>query len=103
MSKQLSQHDQSGISERSERKGTKALDRDARTKARSVKVTEAHRTADDKGLTADDRRKDALRANGREASEGVGLKSASASGNKNAEGVKAQDWGFAGNAAPAKQ
>jgi hypothetical protein len=97
MSKQLSQHDQSAISERSERKGTKALDRDARTKARSVKVTEAHRTADDKGLTADDRRKDALRANGHEASEGVGLKAASASGNKNAEGVKAQDLGFAGD------
>jgi hypothetical protein len=92
--KKLQQHDQSAVNEHSET-GSKAKNADQRRVARSVKVTAAHRTADDKGLTADDRRKDALRANGHEASEGVGLKAASASGNNVACGMK--DLGFAGD------
>jgi hypothetical protein len=96
MSKQLSQHDQSAISERSERKGTKALSPEARTKSRAVKVTAPALTLDN-ARNSQERAEQTRKSNGHSHSEGIGLKAASQSGNRNAEGVHAKDLGFGDN------
>ncbi len=63
-----------------------------RRKDRLTTTTPAHRTADDKGLTAADRQKDALRANGHSplVSEPVGLAQAAQSGNNVGSGGSEQ-------------
>jgi hypothetical protein len=102
MAKQLKQHEVSNITEHSERKGTSTLRPADRTKARSVKVTSPALTLDS-AKNSTERAEQTRRANGHTHSEGVGLKAASASSNnRNAEGVKSTDLGWAGNEADCK-
>jgi hypothetical protein len=87
------QHDQSEVTEHSERKGTSALSPAQRTKSRTVRTTGPDVTHKSTAKTAEDRRNERNRANSVTPSEGVGLAAAAKSGNRNAEGVKAQDLG----------
>jgi len=65
--------------EHSNRKGTRVLTPEARRKDRAVSVTAAHTMRKDEAgdRTPEGRRKNALRANGHLASEGMGLQAAS--------------------------
>jgi hypothetical protein len=96
MAKQLKQHQQSAITERSERKGTSALSPEQRTNDRSVKVTGTDITHESTAKNAEERRKENHAVNGHEAGVSVGLAAASKSGNRNAEGVKSTDLGWGG-------
>ena len=96
MAKQLKQHEVSNITEHSERKGTSTLRPADRTKARSVKVTSPALTLDS-AKNSTERAEQTRKSNGHSHSEGIGLKAASQSGNRNAEGVHAKDLGFGDN------
>jgi hypothetical protein len=65
------QHEQSEVTRHSETGGPQTSE--ARTKARAVKVTAPHITHTDLGLTSEQRRQDAHRANGHKPGISLGL------------------------------